>query len=326
MSLLFPIYFPKLQIKLCHLKRQNSKQRRKIVDKLDKIVINWHITEKCNYSCKHCFVKYAKCSGNIVSYSMQNSQKLLRRIYESFKGEYSKIRLNIAGGEPLLVPNLSFIISETKNIGFEVSLISNASYLGLIHLQKHLDSQKWIERNARDLSMFGISIDSLREDSNAKIGRYCLDKKTPKTLQEWQILKIAKDLRQRNENLKIKINTVVTSYNYEEYFGDFISTLKPQKWKVLQTLSISTQKVFCTDLQYKAFLDRHKKFADFITAESKSQMTNSYIMLDCFGRFYQNEDSIYSYSPCVLEMGKDEILHYAQFDRVKFQSRYKTIA
>lgn len=50
-------------------------------------------------------------------------------------------------------------------------------------------------------------------------------------------------------------------------------------------------------------------------------MTNSYIMLDEFGRFYQNENS-HSYSPCVLEMNVDEILHKAYFDKVKFKKRY----
>lgn len=286
---------------------------------MDKIVINWHITEECNYACKHCFVKYAKSTLAIVSDSLQDSENLLRKVYKAFKREYSEIRLNIAGGEPLLVSNLSLILQKAKDIGFEVSLISNASYLA----RPNIGLKGWIEQNAKSLSMFGMSVDSLQHDTNIKIGRYAKVCNTLQTLQPYEILQIANDLKRCNENLKIKINTVVTSHNYTEYFGDFISTLKPYKWKVLQALSIGTQKVFCTDLEYRAFLDNHKDFASFIAAESKNQMTNSYIMLDCFGRFYQNENSRYSYSPSVLEMRDDEILHYACFDIAKFQNRYR---
>lgn len=284
------------------------------------IVINWHITQRCNFACKHCFVaKHKKCDSAVIANSLPQSKKLLQRIYRAFSQRYSSIRLNLAGGEPLLVSNLDILIKEAKSIGFDISIISNASLLAGLDDSIAFDYQRWIEQNAGYLSWFGMSIDSLNEATNIKIGR-CL--RTQNVLKESDIFKITHLLREQNKKLKLKINTVVTAHNYDEYLGDFIRFVQPNKWKILQALSIDTPKVFCDDKQFKVFLDRHKGFKN-VVVESKNQMINSYIMIDSFGRFYQNANLCYSYSPCVLEMSSDKILDYACFDENKFQSRYK---
>lgn len=302
---------------------------------LDKIVINWHLTQRCNFACKHCFATKHAGDGICVADSTRSSKELLCKIYKAFSQEYSGIRLNIAGGEPFLVPNLNFIIKEARNIGFEVSMISNGSLLAGLGTNS-FDTCKWIEKNACHLCLFGISVDSLKSETNAKIGRVLLENShqraekiakmsensRPQTLSPQDILKIARLLRASNDKIALKINTVVTKHNYTEYLGDFIYALKPEKWKVLQALSIDTPQIFCTDEQFEAFVKRHKGFEGVISVESRQQMTNSYLMLDEFGRFYQNENSHYSYSPCVLEMSEVEILRKAYFDKVKFQKRY----
>ena len=338
------------------------------LNKLDKIVLNWHITQACNFACKHCFAtKHPACGGRVAS-SEQGIQSLLRKLHGAFSQEYNAIRLNIAGGEPLLEPKLDFIIAEAKSVGFELSMISNGSLLAELG---GFDSRAWIEKNAPHLSLFGISVDSLHSETNAKIGRILrknphlnpskgekmreflsensrpspqrLDflgenlrlkgekiakisensrqKVSAKTLSPQAILEIARLLRASNDKIALKINTVVTKHNYGEYFGDFIRALKPEKWKVLQALSIGTAQIFCENEHFEAFVGWHRGFEGVISVESREQMTNSYLMLDEFGRFYQNQNSRYAYSPPLLQMSADEILN-AHFDKEKFQKRY----
>ena len=43
----------------------------------------------------------------------------------------------------------------------------------------------------------------------------------------------------------------------------------------------------------------HKNISSRIYKESKDDMTNSYIMLDPYGRFYQNENNSYTYSKSI---------------------------
>jgi len=80
-----------------------------MVTKIKELVINWHITEKCNYSCKFCYAKY-QYANNIESElnrSLDNSKKMLYEVYNFFTNEFDRpIRLNFAGGEPFLTGNI----------------------------------------------------------------------------------------------------------------------------------------------------------------------------------------------------------------------------
>ena len=143
-----------------------------------------------------------------------------------------------------------------------------------------------------------------------------------KLLEIHEVFKNLKLLREYNSLIKIKINTVVNQYNHTEYLGDFINLVKPDKWKVFQALSINNSKNYCTKEQFDLFLHKHEKLNVKTFSETNDEMTDSYIMIDPHGRFYQNTNSTYEYSKSILEIQTDEIIKHINFDFNKYKNRY----
>ncbi|MAC84449.1 MAG: radical SAM protein [Arcobacter sp.] len=278
---------------------------------MKEITINWHIIQKCNYKCYYCFAKYEKSERKEIHYSKKEIEVLLNKVHKTFNSNYKDcdIRLNIAGGEPTLSKNLNFIIETAYKIGFKVSIITNSSVL----------TTKFITSNAKYLSIFAISIDSIKRDNNLKIGR--VQKET--SLKISQVFRNIELFRSFSKDIKIKINTVVNKYNYNEYLGDFISLIKPDKWKVFQALSINSNEIHCSNSQYKIFLQKHKKLNISTFTESNDEMTDSYIMIDPHGRFYQNTNGSYIYSKSILDITENEIMKCINVDMSKHHNRYE---
>ena len=276
---------------------------------MNEVTINWHIIQKCNYKCNYCFAKYTKDEKKEIHESKQKIEVLLYRIYDFFNTKYKgyTIRLNIAGGEPSLSKNFDFIIQKAYQIGFKVSIITNSSKL----------TTKFIESNAKYISMFATSIDSINDTTNIKIGRVHKDE----ILKVSKIIKNIELFKQLNYNIKIKINTVVNANNYDEYLGDLIDLIQPNKWKVLQALSI-TKEIYCTKNQFELFLNNHKSIKTNIYKESNNDMVDSYIMIDPYGRFYQNSLVNYNYSDSILYIDVNSAFGQINFDIDKFKNRY----
>jgi len=139
-------------------------------------------------------------------------------------------------------------------------------------------------------------------------------------IKKHEIKKYISLFREYNPNIFIKINTVVNKYNFKEKFHTFITETKPDKWKVLQALSINTDKIFCTEQQFNIFVENHKNLS--FRTENEEDMKESYIMLDPYGRFYQNTDNKYSYSKSILDISPEKAFQQIKFDINKFHKRY----
>jgi radical S-adenosyl methionine domain-containing protein 2 len=276
---------------------------------MNEITINWHIIQKCNYTCTYCFAKYDKYEKKEIHESKEKIEVLLNNIYSYFSKKYDgyTIRLNLAGGEPSLSRNFDFIIKKAYKIGFKVSVITNSSKL----------TTKFIESNAKYIFMFATSIDSIINNTNIDIGRVSKNE----VIKVSHIIKNIELLRDLNKDIKIKINTVVNINNYTEFLGNFIDLIKPYKWKVLQALSL-TDKVYCTDKQFNKFLDNHKQVKTKIFKETNDDMRDSYIMIDPYGRFYQNSSGNYTYSNSILDIDINNAFKQINFDINKFNNRY----
>jgi radical S-adenosyl methionine domain-containing protein 2 len=87
------------------------------------ITINWHLIEKCNFTCDYCFAKYSLLDLSEVEQSKEQIDIVLEKLYFYFRKEYRNIRLNLAGGEPTLSHNINYIIKKAYEFGFEVSSI-----------------------------------------------------------------------------------------------------------------------------------------------------------------------------------------------------------
>nr|WP_275855985.1 viperin family antiviral radical SAM protein [Sulfurimonas sp. MAG313] len=174
---------------------------------MKEITINWHILEACNYSCHYCFAKYQESDRRELHYSKSKINLFLKYVYDFFSKKYDLVRLNIAGGEPTLSSHLDYIIKKAYGFGFKVSIITNGSCL----------NDDFILKSVPYLSMFAISVDSLDPEINKKIGRVVKGK----TLSPVQLIQSLKEVRDKNKNILIKINTVVNTYNCDEDMSVF---------------------------------------------------------------------------------------------------------
>ena len=292
------------------------------------LVINWHITEVCNYSCEYCYAKWHKEDRPREFFHNElQVKKLLADLYDFFnpsntnnplygKMKWSSVRLNLAGGEPTLYKDkVLMIMGAAKNIGFDVSIITNGIAFS---------DFEFVRNMAKHLSLLGISLDSLDDASNKVIGR--INKKN-EILYKKDVINAIKMAKTINANLRLKINTVVNHANYHENMSVFIDELNPEKWKVLRMLPIVTNSLAVTDDEFDGFVDRHQHLKHVMRVEDNQDMTESYIMIDPFGRFFQNSPSLrvgeeYSYSSSILESGVDMAFNEMNFSIEKFSARY----
>lgn len=110
-----------------------------------------------------------------------------------------------------------------------------------------------------------------------------------------EYLGIIRTIKRRGSRLKI--NTVVTSETWQEDFTDFIRSAKPERWKLLQALRVEGQNdAHIADFeiapeQFEAYVQRNRIVENdgiIVVPESNEMMTESYVMIDPAGRFFDN--------------------------------------
>ncbi|MGM8887383.1 viperin family antiviral radical SAM protein, partial [Psychrobacter sp. 1U2] len=174
---------------------------------------------------------------------------------------------------------------------------------------------------ADNFDSIGFSVDSLNEQTNTEVGR--IEKN--KSMNIGKVLDDIGSIRDLSSSIDIKINTVVSSLNKSENLSSFIDRVKPNKWKVFKVLPVKTSQYNVSESDFLKFLDRHKDFAHIISSEDNDEMTDSYLMIDPVGRFFQNSSfgEEYNYSRPIIEIGIDEALKEIEFNAQKFHKRYE---
>ena len=280
----------------------------------NQIVVNWHITEACNYGCDFCYAKWGKPKQRELIHNRPETQRLLEEIYSLFRARGTSVRLNLAGGEPSLYPDkLMSLVATAKEIGFDVSIITNGSQLDL----------PLLEFLARNLSMVGISVDSSASEVNLSIGR--ADKRGGSLLTTGALQSIFEHVRRINADVRLKINTVVNLFNWKEDMNGLIGRLGPDRWKVLRALPIHSPRLAVTSRQFAEFVQRHAGLSYVMSVEDNESMTESYIMIDPVGRFFQNSHSAgaqYRYSQSIVKVGARAAFSELVWCERKFASRY----
>lgn len=289
------------------------------------LVINWHITEACNYSCQYCYAKWEKPDHRELIHDPIRTAELLNRLYTFFHPlnqdnplrqhfDWDSVRLNLAGGEPLLYrKQVMAMLPVARDIGFDISLITNGS---------RLDSET-MAVIAPYVSLLGLSIDSLSARNNEKIGR--VDRRG----QQLDIASLADTVEQgRRDNplLRVKVNTVVNSVNVSDDMTSVIKRLQPEKWKVLRMLPVIDDRLAVSQQAFDDFVTRHTHLASIRHVEDNQDMTESYLMIDPTGRFFQNVAGAslkgYRYSEPILEAGTSAAFAGMRFSAPKFLFRY----
>lgn len=287
----------------------------------NELVINYHVTEVCNYSCKFCYAKWDR--PNEIHAQGKDAELMLEKLAAYFFDEnthqvkaifpYKSVRINFAGGEPLILKErFSQLILKAKELGFNLSLITNGHYL----------TNEFINHYGSLFSMIGISFDSQSVDGRKNIGR--IDRKGG-SFDEVDLINTVNRLRKVNPTISIKVNTVVNSLNYQESFVELIAQICPDKWKVFQVLPVLNKQLLVTDKQFSDFVDNHQELSEVMVVEDNDAMTNSYLMINPEGRFYQNSttQSGYQYGELILDVSVDQALKICEIDWEIFSSRYK---
>lgn len=278
------------------------------------VVINWHVTEACNFHCGYCYAKWQRGPQQTdLIRDPAATRALLESLHARFQSRFAPPRLNFAGGEPLLHPErLLTAVRLARAIGFDVSLISNGSRL----------TARLMAELAPELSLLGLSIDAIRPEVLAAIGR---QDRAGRRVDLRMLARLVAQARRANPSLDLKINTVVCAPNWQEDLEPLVRELSPRRWKVLRMLPVVSDDLAVTDAQFRAFVNRHRSVSDLMSVEDADEMTGSYIMVDPSGRFFQNREgaSGYDYSPPILEVGAREAFAQIGWSPVKFQTRYR---
>ena len=291
---------------------------------VSELVINWHFTEACNYKCRYCYAKWQDNEKELL-HDWERTKRLLDEITSFFHPKntnnplqqsltWSGIRLNLAGGEPLLYPEAALrALAYARSLGMNTSIITNGSRL----------TSELVVRMAPLVSMIGVSIDSADAKTNKAIGRVdgrdaLLDIDTLAAS-----LKLAKSV---NTAIKIKINTVVNEMNAHEDLGNTINSLSPDRWKVFQMLPVVTDALAVSSKDFEAFVVRHGRHGAVMCVEDNDEMNESYLMIDPLGRFFQNSKGQqgYSYSRPIDLSGACKAFSDWRFSADTFASRYGT--
>lgn len=304
------------------------------------MVVNLHVTERCNYACTYCFGKWGLLQESSTETSVwadtAEAYRIMSDLADKFRhdrGADSPIRFNFVGGEPALLPNIDDLIDHARTaLSSRVSYVTNGLMLRRF-------PPTW---TAENIDIVGISVDSARPSTNQEIGRATRSGKVFDLAEiGTQVRAIRAAAHRRGaRSPEIKVNTVVSDLNVNEKFGVVLAAIKPDRWKILKMLPVYSTETAITDESFHEFAKKHRKYVrkragsgrtDFngviITTEDNDEMTGSYAMIDPLARFFWYDDrpeSGYQYSEPMTEVSADQAWAVAgiHWDEQKFGARY----
>ena len=271
-------------------------------------VVNYHITNRCNYHCTYCFGKFDRQKDP----SVDNAQRIIDNIASYFvQNKIIDGRINFAGGEPTLYEHLDELINYSSSLGISVSIVTNGSLLTAERIRSWQDK----------VSCIGISVDSLLDNTNFRIGRCCRNNVIE--LPRW--IELSKAIHECK--IDLKINTVVSRLNLDEDLSKLYRALSPKKIKLFQMHLIGgindrAKPYEITEREFQDFCKRLKAFESIIVAEPCGSMENSYLMINPEGKFQLNDNGTYQTFGDLNITPLLEILKAVPIDSAKFSSRY----
>lgn len=299
------------------------------------MVVNLHVTERCNYRCTYCFGKWGLLQESSAETSAwadtAEAYRIMSDLADKFqrdRGADSPIRFNFVGGEPALLPNIDDLIDHART-----ALKSRVSYVTNGLMLRRFEP-KW---TAENIDIVGISVDSSLRDTNEQIGRVT---RSGKTFDLAEIGAHVRAIRKAADDLdvecpEIKVNTVVSELNVNENFDCVLNAITPDRWKILKMLPVYSAKTAISDVAFRSFAKRHRKFVRknsgfkrvVITTEDNDEMTGSYAMVDPLARFFWYDElpeGGYQYSAPMTDVSADDAwaVAGAHWDEQKYGARY----
>jgi len=168
-----------------------------------KSAINFHLTDKCNSNCKHCFINKENYQLNI-----EHLERIVDMLcYHNTISKFKIDKINLAGGEPMLHKDILRLINFISSKNIPCSIITNGTLLDKI----------FIDSVVGKLYMIGISIDGIEDKTNNELGRKNIK----------NIFEICRYIKQKR--IKLKINVCVSRQNLHENFYDFFNRDKTRQ-------------------------------------------------------------------------------------------------
>ena len=185
------------------------------------INVSWLISDKCNYSCKFCFMPPKR-----KSVSFKQAINILENLVSS-----GVKKISFGGGEPLLLDYIGELIIEAKRMGLITMLLTNGSLLSLDKINT-LDGY---------LDWLSLPLEGPDEKTNILMTR------PPGHFQ--RVLKIFEYCRDETK-IRTKINTVVTKRNIDSvtHIINIVVKFKVARWKLFQFYPIRFHAKYYRDL------------------------------------------------------------------------------
>jgi AdoMet-dependent heme synthase len=104
-------------------------------------LIQWHLTERCNLSCKHCYQKYKESeemSFQEICRAISAVDAMVRDWSELYDIEFSP-SFNITGGEPFLRSDFFAILAKMAETTFDLYILSNGTLIPAEEARKLAD-------------------------------------------------------------------------------------------------------------------------------------------------------------------------------------------
>lgn len=274
--------------------------------------INFHIKQECNMHCRHCFAEFGDIQGKCVGFD--DAKSIICEI-----GSIPAFRkITFSGGEPTLFKGIEDLLCLAHDCGLKTSIVTNGS---IIKQNKQL-----LEKIAKYTDIVAFSIDSFDDEQNRRIGRYYGNDKSVIRFDEW--LSLVQTIRQINDKVRIKINTVVTKINCNEYLVNKIKELSPDRWKILRMMNVEGQydennakEIIPSDEEFDAFVRNNKTDEDWIVIEGENVMKGSYIMIAPDGTLFNDVKNHHEYSAPILKVGLCNALESTPMIRSSFYGR-----
>jgi len=256
------------------------------------LTVNWHITLWCNLACRYCFQQNSDRlapQGPRLAVTVAEAFRILDALWNA-----GCRKITFAGGEPTLVPDLPALIRHAWALGMNVMIVTNGTGV----------TDEFLNEVRGCLTAVKLSIDSPLEKTLIALRRSRGDYLR-------RVREVA--MRCHTRGIPVMMNTVVTSLNCDEDLHGIIAEIRPVRWKVFQSLWIDGQNkeeeanLAATSEQFRAFLRRHHDVSTLVP-EDNAAMTDSYVMIDPWGRFFQNSGGRYRHSGEILKVGIEEAL------------------
>ncbi|OHX64776.1 hypothetical protein NH26_21195 [Flammeovirga pacifica] len=258
--------------------------------------------------CKFCFAKFQDVKSTILPKGHLKKEQTLEIVEQL--AEYGFQKITFVGGEPTLCPWISELIKKANLLGMTTMIVTNGSNL----------SKDFLVQNQSYLDWITLSIDSINSSTNKVVGR-STNSIHPDRIYYNQLIQTIYEYGYR-----LKINTVVTKANLNEDLNDFVNDAKPERWKVFQVLPVRGQndndidELLISEKEFNEYVNRHSK-NKFLITETNTDMTNTYVMVDPAGRFFNNQNGNYMYSDHILEVGVQKAFEEMGYNYDKFIDR-----